>query len=60
MTLFSQTHYELIKMFEAEFNGRRLDKEPKDIWSRGCVYQDAAVNDLFLAYRRGYALGVAA
>jgi hypothetical protein len=59
MTLFSQTHYDLMKMFEREFAGRRLDKEAKEFWAKGNVYQDGAVNDLFLAYRKGYAFGTA-
>lgn len=57
MSLFSEEHYELIKMFEKEFKGNRLDKEPQEIWSKGNIYQDATVNMLFLAYRRGYAFG---
>lgn len=60
MSLFSEEHYELIKMFEKEFKGNRLDKETKEIWSKGNIYQDGMVNMLFLAYRRGYALGRAA
>jgi uncharacterized protein (UPF0332 family) len=54
----SREHYDLIAMFEREFKGEgRLDKEPKDIWSKGNVYQDGTMNRLFLAYRRGYAFG---
>jgi hypothetical protein len=40
-----------MKMFEQEFKGRRLDKKGKEF------YQDGAVNDLFFAYRKGYAFG---
>jgi hypothetical protein len=50
-------HYDLIDQFDKEFKGSRLDKEPKDGWHRGIIYQDGQVNQLFLAYRRGYALG---
>lgn len=57
MTLFSKEHYEVIEMFEKEFQGNRFDKEPKDIWSRGHIYQDGMVNMLFLAYRKGFAMG---
>jgi hypothetical protein len=45
----------MIAMFEREFSGRR-DKESKDLWPMGRIYQDGQVNDLFLAYRKGYAL----
>jgi len=59
MTLFSREHYELIEMFEREFSGRK-DKEPKELWSKGVIYQDGMVNQMFLAYRKGYAMGRAA
>lgn len=58
MTLFSQDHYELIAMFEREFKGHRLDKEAKEMWSKGCIFQNGETNNLFVAYRKGYALGV--
>lgn len=57
--LNSKEHYELMDCFEREFKGMRLDREGKARWSRGNVYQDGTVNALFLAYRRGYALGKA-
>lgn len=55
--LFTTEHYELLAQFEREFKHRRLDKEVKDLWRKGIVYQDGQTNDLFLAYRKGYALG---
>lgn len=55
MTLGSQEHYDLIFQFDKEFSHRRLDKEPKNMWKLGHVYQDGSANDLFLAYRRGFA-----
>jgi hypothetical protein len=59
--LKTQEHIDLIAMFEREpdYKGRRLDKEAKSLWPMGRIYQDANVNDLFLAYRRGYAYGKA-
>jgi hypothetical protein len=57
MTLFSQEHYDLIAMFEREFKGERLDKEVKDMWPKGYIYQNGEVNRLFLAYRQGFAFG---
>lgn len=57
--LKTQEHIELMAMFEREFKGRRLDKEPKEMWPRGIIYQDGQVNDIFLVYRRGYAYGKA-
>ena len=57
--LKTNEHYELLAMFEREFTGHRYDKESKDLWPKGRVYQDGALNELFLAYRRGYALGKA-
>jgi len=58
MKLFDEEHNKLIEMFEKEYKGNRLDKENKELWSRCIIYQDANVNNLFLAYRKGYALGV--
>lgn len=57
MTLFSKDHYDLMTMFEREFKGHRLDRETKDQWPKGYVYQNGETNNLFLAYRRGYAFG---
>lgn len=57
--LNTQEHYDLIAMFEREYKGVRQDKEPKALWLRGNVYQHGEANALFLAYRRGYALGKA-
>lgn len=55
--LKTQEHYDLMAMFEKEFKGRRLDRESKEDWARGHVYQDGHVNEFFLVYRNGYALG---
>lgn len=59
--LKTQEHIDLLAMFERdpEYKGRRLDKESKELWPMGRVYQDGHLNDLFLAYRRGYAYGKA-
>lgn len=59
MAVFSKDHYELIAMFDREFKGIRLDKEAKDMWPKGYVYQNGETNRLFDAYRRGHALGKA-
>lgn len=55
--LMTKEHYDLLEQFEREFKSRRLDKEPKALWPKGIIYQDGHVNELFLAYRRGYSLG---
>lgn len=59
MMLKTQEHQDLMAMFEREFKGRRLDREPKESWPRGIIYQDGHINILFDAYRRGYALAKA-
>ena len=58
MMLKTQEHHDLMAQFEKEFCHRRLDKEQKSLWSRGVIYQDGQSNELFLAYRRGYAMGI--
>lgn len=57
MSLFSHEHYELLAQFEREFKHRRLEKEPKDLWPKGVIFQDGHVNELFIAYRKGHAFG---
>jgi hypothetical protein len=54
--LQTKEHYDLMDQFEKEFTDVRLDRESKDLWPRQVIYQDGQVNQLFLAYRRGYAL----
>lgn len=55
--LLTSEHYELMSAFERQFKHRRLDKEAKDFWPKGVIYQDGHVNELFLAYRNGFAYG---
>jgi hypothetical protein len=57
MSIGSKDFYELLAMFEREFPGYRLDREPKDLWAKGNIYQSGETNALFLAYRRGVAYG---
>lgn len=57
MTLFGKSHYDLMDQFEAQFPHHRLDRETKDIWSKGRIYQNGQTNDLFLAFRSGFAYG---
>ena len=56
MQITSQEHYDLMANFERTFKGSRFDKEPKNLWPMGVVYQDGEVNKLFDAFRKGYAL----
>ena len=58
--LNTQEHINLMAMFDREHKGYRLDKElDKELWKMGHIYQDGATNNLFLAYRKGYAYGKA-
>jgi hypothetical protein len=57
--IISKEHIELMFNFEKNFPHLRLDKEDKSMWAKKRIYQNGAVNDLFLAYRLGYALGKA-
>jgi hypothetical protein len=64
MTLTSKDHYEMIEFFErnaSKFSSVsfRLEKEPKDMWSKGRVYQDGKANDAFLMFRLGVSYGKA-
>lgn len=55
--LNTKEHYQLMEMFEKSFRGNRFDKEDKSFWAKGNVYQCGVTNNLFLAYRLGYAFG---
>lgn len=57
--LKTKEHYDLLESFERDFSSERLDKEPKDLWVKGIIYQNGHVNNLFKAYRMGYSLGKA-
>jgi len=62
MTVGTKEHYELLAQFEREFRKRwsgRLDKEAKELWARGAIYQNGEVNQSFLAFQLGYAFGKA-
>lgn len=53
----TKEHYDLMEVFEREFKGRRLDRENRELWAQGAIYQNGETNALFLAFRLGYALG---
>ena len=55
--LKSKEHYELMAQFEKTVIPGRCDKESKDLWPKGIVYQDGQVNKMFLAFRMGYSFG---
>ena len=57
MKVSDKEHHELMQMFEKIHTGFRADKEPKEFWNRGIIYQDGMYNKLFLAFRQGYAFG---
>ena len=52
--LKDKEHYDLIAAFERSHK-ERFDKEDKALWPKGIIYQDGRANELFLAYRNGYA-----
>lgn len=54
MKVLSQEHYQLMAQFERSHSGR-FDREDKSLWPKGIIYQDGRVNEMFLAYRNGYA-----
>ena len=62
MTVFGKEFYEMMAHFEKEiasgkmpYISARLEKEPKELWSKGIVYQNSEVNNAFCFYRHGYA-----
>lgn len=59
LRLLGREHYELIEAFERDHHGR-FDKEDKNMWPKGRVYQDGRVNELFVSFRLGYSFARAA
>lgn len=60
--LSSAEHYALMAQFEKDlrsfsFSHGRLERESKTLWPKRRIYQDGAVNQMFLAYSNGYAFG---
>ena len=53
----NKEHHEIMAVFERTIGkGHRLDHEDRALWARGCVYQNGEVNELFKAFRSGFAL----
>lgn len=58
MQIHTAEHYELMREFEKCFKHLPTNrKESKELWSKGYVYAHGETNELFLAYRHGYAYG---
>lgn len=56
--LFTKEHYELIAQFEKSAGKYfRLDKEPKELWKRGQIFQNGEANNAFKMYCEGFAYG---
>lgn len=56
--LNTQEHEDLMDSFERAYSARcRLDREPREHWRHGVIYQSGDTNALFGSYRSGYALG---
>ncbi|MFD1179502.1 hypothetical protein ACFQ3W_24840 [Paenibacillus puldeungensis] len=57
MKVGTKEHYDILNMFEREFYHMRLDREPRELWASGQVYQNGETNNAYRAYVAGYALG---
>jgi len=61
--LNSKEHHEMMLAFERQAKSLpvslRFEHEPRSFWPNGYVYQDGLTNQMFLAYRLGYAQGAA-
>lgn len=57
--LATQEHYDLLAQFERDCKiyATRKEKEPRTMWKNGIIYCHGDTNNLFLAYRHGYAYG---
>ena len=57
MNIGSKEHYEILQMFEKNFNNLRLEKEDKCLWKKGIIYQNGETNNLYNAFILGYGFG---
>jgi hypothetical protein len=57
MNIGSKEHYEILENFEKNFRGYRLDRENKDMWKKGAIYQSGETNSLYNAFILGYSFG---
>jgi hypothetical protein len=57
MTIGSKEHYDILESFEKSFSDYRLDKENKELWKKGQVYQSGETNKLYQAVMMGYSMG---
>ena len=56
--LNTKEHQELIAAFERNYGkGLRLDKEGKELWKNGHIYQSPETNIAFNFFSKGYAYG---
>jgi hypothetical protein len=55
MQLHTKEHGEMIKQFEKHFPGRH-DKEHKDMWPKGVIYQNGEMNNMFKVFCVGYSV----
>lgn len=50
--------YDVMAQFEKDAleltYGKKLEREAKDLWSRGCFYCNGEINIMFKAYLMGY------
>ena len=56
MTIKSKEFYEMTENFDKNFSHLRLDKENKENWAQGQVYQNGETNNMFKAFQHGYEL----
>lgn len=55
--LGTKEHDELLRRFETAYAHLRLDKESRELWGKGQIYQNGETNALFKAFELGYAVG---
>jgi len=51
-------HKTILDAFEYEHRNDRLDKEPRELLSKGFIYCSGPVNEAFLEYRKGFMRGL--
>jgi len=57
MTIGSKEHYDILDAFDKNYSYMRLDRESKELWQSGIIYQDGETNKLYQSFILGYSLG---
>ncbi len=57
MKIGTKEFEDILESFEKNFSHMRLDKESKEYWRTGQMYENGETNNAYRAYTLGYSFG---